>query len=902
MTRQVDAAKQQVTEFGLNCFAIARTRHRFAKFVKLFHHLAHHCVGVRPVESYSRRSALQFSRPYESCESNRHAIQFAERAIGRSRGSRLGATFGRLLRLPLAGLLGCVGNLRVAKDVGMAALHLVDDGIDHVIEAEPVGFAGHLRMKYDLKQQITELVHQGVGLVAGDRIGNLVGFFDRVRGNAREGLLAIPGTASLWIAQLRHNLQQPVDPTQVQTPESRVARLAILVGNRHPARARGPGLALLAALVLGPPMASANHDRIANEALRSAQDGRLETQRADFLAAERALEKGRIEQFKALLVGLTEYPLYPYLRYARLSSRIASAKGQEVGDFLRRFPDSPLAVRLRGAWLRHLASQGRWTEFLEVYEAGEDAAQPGGDAAQRCRWLTAQFETGDRDRALDLVAPVWLVGRSQPDACDPVFERWIAAGRLSSALVWERVRLAMAAGKPGLATYLARFLDPQDRGLVAMWREIRAHPDRVTRLARTSSSEPGAASGERYEEVLSYGIRRLAYRDSERAADLWPELQALAEFDAPTRYSIARRIGVGLALDHRRRALDWFDAIPDSAFDETSRAWRIAAALFHDQWLRALAHLDALPPIEAKSARWTYWRARALEQLGRTEASKSVYEQLGSQRSYYGFLSADRNGSGYGFHDEPLQVPSRALQRVVSLPGLARARELLELGRRVAARREWSHLIRNLDESELAAAAALAHAWGWHSRAILTIAKTESRDDLKLRFPLPYRSTMLSQAETSEIDPAWLYGTARQESAFIVDVRSPVGALGLMQIMPATARAIAQHSATKTPTRHELLQPDTSARMGATYLRMMLDRFDDNSTLASAAYNAGPHRVRRWRPTKGSVAADVWVENIPFRETREYVRRVLAYTAVYAHRLGQPLRRLSTHMPDVAAR
>ena len=161
---------------------------------------------------------------------------------------------------------------------------------------------------------------------------------------------------------------------------------------------------------------------------------------------------------------------------------------------------------------------------------------------------------------------------------------------------------------------------------------------------------------------------------------------------------------------------------------------------------------------------------------------------------------------------------------------------------------------------------------------------------------------MLSQAETSEIDPAWLYGTARQESAFIVDVRSPVGALGLMQIMPATARAIAQHSATKTPTRHELLQPDTSARMGATYLRMMLDRFDDNSTLASAAYNAGPHRVRRWRPTKGSVAADVWVENIPFRETREYVRRVLAYTAVYAHRLGQPLRRLSTHMPDVAAR
>ena len=218
-----------------------------------------------------------------------------------------------------------------------------------------------------------------------------------------------------------------------------MARLAILVGNRHPARARGPGLALLAALVLGPRWPP----RITTDRKRGTTLGPRWSARN----AACRFPRGRAGPGKGSYRAIQSTPRRAYrvpalslsaLRPAVIENR--KCQGARGGRLLAPLPRLAACGSTARAWLRHLASQGRWTEFLEVYEAGEDAAQPGGDAAQRCRWLTAQFETGDRDRALDLVAPVWLVGRSQPDACDPVFERWIAAGRLSSALVWERVR------------------------------------------------------------------------------------------------------------------------------------------------------------------------------------------------------------------------------------------------------------------------------------------------------------------------------------------------------------------------------------------------------------------------------------------------------------------------------
>ena len=611
----------------------------------------------------------------------------------------------------------------------------------------------------------------------------------------------------------------------------------------------------------------------------------LEGQREDFLRAERALEQGRLERFTELRQSLQDYPLYPYLEYARIRHRLGAHEAIE--RFLLDHDGSALAARLRRAWLAKLASQGQWQQFLAHYRPSEDAAM-------RCRRLRALIETGEVGTALAQVAALWLVGVSQPQACDPVFARWMKEGGLSAELAWQRVRLAMQAGRPGLARYLSRFLDSDRAKLAAAWR--RAHT-RASALLEVAAL-PG--SMHEREEVLVHAMHRLARRDASKAASMWPKLDAQFVFESKARHTIVQRIALYLALEHDARALVWFDAVPEAALDALSREWRIAAALLTGQWDRALRHICAEPQTGVQASRWRYWRARALEALGARDEAEPHYRAAAAERSYYGFLAAERLGQAYQLGDRALEVPAERLATLVAEPAARRARELLRLGRRVDARREWAMLTRDMDDAQLAAAAQIAHLWAWHPVAILTAARSSDRDDLSLRFPLAHREPLMAEATAQGLDPAWLFAVVRQESAFMPDARSPAGALGLMQIMPATARAIAKSLGTTAPSRTALIDPALSARFGAKYLRDLLDRFNGQAVLASAAYNAGPHRVRRWRKAGTAVPADIWIENVPFRETRSYLRRVLAYIVIYEYRLGGPPTGLSDRLSPIS--
>jgi len=271
--------------------------------------------------------------------------------------------------------------------------------------------------------------------------------------------------------------------------------------------------------------------------------------------------------------------------------------------------------------------------------------------------------------------------------------------------------------------------------------------------------------------------------------------------------------------------------------------------------------------------------------LGRLEEARSIYLLSSDTRSYYGFLAADRAGLSYQLNQRTVRYPANDLQTLAKLPAIERARELHAIGRVVDARREWTYAIQRMDKSQMLIAAQLAHEWSWHDRAIVTLMQADYWDDLEKRFPLAHRELVMTQAKQQRIEPAWAYAIIRQESAFTEDARSHAGALGLMQLMPTTAKQVA-HSMRLRFTRSDLLDADINVKLGVNFLRKVIDKFKGNKVLATAAYNAGERRVMKWLPKEGSIPADIWVELVPFNETRDYCQRVLTYTAIYEQRLG----------------
>ncbi|MDX1655543.1 MAG: transglycosylase SLT domain-containing protein, partial [Candidatus Competibacteraceae bacterium] len=339
-------------------------------------------------------------------------------------------------------------------------------------------------------------------------------------------------------------------------------------------------------------------------------------------------------------------------------------------------------------------------------------------------------------------------------------------------------------------------------------------------------------------------------------------------------------------------------ALPAEAVDEAVWEWRVRIGLQRQDWRQTLDWIEGMPPQVARQDQWRYWRARALEALDRSGKADALYRALAEERSYYGFLAADRVGAPYRLNPDPVNPDPQTLAALEARPGLLRARELLLLGRAWQGRVEWNHVLEGLDEQALKQAALLAHGWGWHDRAIATLGRARHWGDLEVRFPLPHRARVLAAARAEAIDPAWIYGVMRQESIFQPDVRSHAGALGLMQIMPATGRQIARRLKVSHQGHNVLLDEATNIRYGAHYLRLVLDQLQDSPLLATAAYNAGPSRVKSWLPP-GPLAPDIWAELIPFHETRKYVKRVMEYATIYQQLLGRNAESLAQRMPLV---
>ncbi|MEO5573940.1 MAG: transglycosylase SLT domain-containing protein, partial [Gammaproteobacteria bacterium] len=632
-------------------------------------------------------------------------------------------------------------------------------------------------------------------------------------------------------------------------------------------------------------------------------------ERMAFWEAGKALKSGKLERYQQLLDGLQDYPLVGYLRYEYLRTRLDTVSDNEVEEFLQRYADSSISARLRSAWFDQLAGEGRWEAFLKTYQ---NAPGEQGVVAQ-CYALEARYRTLGSQPVpqdwLDATQSLWLTGKTLPDECNTLFKIWRSKAPLTKDLIWQRIRLAMDNRQASLAGSLAKDLDAPGKIWAARWQRMYDNPERMIDHPDYSSDVSEAR------DIVRHGIKRLARNDASIAAGEWERLKPRYSFSAAEIGATERDIALAAALQRKPDALKLLSAVDASQVDSNLREWRVRAAVAQQDWPAVLTWVEALEGDERTKGDWRYWHARALEQLKSPAAlipsstpqsessnqlqAEQIYSELAKERTYYGFMANDRLGKSYRITSEPIQFSKQEIAAFAARPNLVRVHELEQLGMLPEAYSEWEYILKSLNQRDLELAAVLAKRWGWHSRAIFTSAKANHRDDLELRFPTLFRPQVMASAKQNELDPAWVYGVIRQESAFSTDARSSAGALGLMQLMPATGKQTAK--LIKSPLRDlgELLHADKNIQLGSAYLRQVLGMNNGNEMLATASYNAGPARVRQWLPIYDKMPADVWVENVPFTETRNYIQQVMAFTTIFSHQLGQEIVSLRKRMPDV---
>ena len=610
----------------------------------------------------------------------------------------------------------------------------------------------------------------------------------------------------------------------------------------------------------------------------------LSKQRQNFLLAEKYFKQGKTREYEKLKKQLVSYPLYPYLEYRELTDKLHRLPAREVRAFIENYSDAHLSDRLLKSWLSRLAKSQKWEMFLDFY-------QPVSSITLQCNYLNALIQTGKKDEALDKVADIWLYKASRPKACDPVFKVWKNAGLQTNDLTWQRIALAVDDSEIKLARYLGKSLPKQDQKLLEEWLQLRKHPEKLSANA-ISANHP-------YRQLaLAHGVMKFARKDLTQAVYAWEELKFAHVFDPAIISKVEQSLSYRFLSGNFETPFEYLVFSEPCDADTKLQEIRIRAALRHQEWNTVLSWLDKLPETHATEDRWQYWRARGLEMTGKNEEAVAIFETISQERSFYGFLAADKLDKTYSMNHSELDIDPDVEKSVAEMPSIQRASELFKLKRYLDARREWYASTKLLDEEELQAAAKIAHSWQWHDRAIITLAKAKSWDDLQIRFPVKHKDQVFKNSERSEIDPAWIYAMMRQESAFMPDAISPVGARGLMQLMPATAKSVARKLKQRYPSKYELLQPEKNILLGTTYLKEVYQRFE-NPVLAIAAYNAGPHRVKRWLP-EDNMPADIWIELVPFKETRNYLKNVLAYTVIYAEKLDEKDIRMKQRMPIIA--
>jgi len=611
---------------------------------------------------------------------------------------------------------------------------------------------------------------------------------------------------------------------------------------------------------------------------------------ADVLAARQAFERGDARRLDALVPVLAGHVLAPYVQAWRLRLGLDTADPALVHAYLVKYAGTPPAEQLRAEWLKSLGLRGQWEVFVQHYVAS------GNDDAELACYAIQQRRLREGDAALAAAKPLWFSGRSSPDSCEPLFAALSARGDLSIDDRRARMRLAVEAGNTRLVQQLAA---SSPAPLHVAERDVqRVERDPVAALSRGAFAWKQLAG----RELALYALDRAARRDVHAARTAWVKWRPMLP-EADRAYGNAR-----LAFHAARQLVPeanvYFREAGGIALGEEANAWRARAALRAQSWQDVREAIDAMPAWQRDEAAWRYWRARALDALGEKDAAARLFAALSREYHFYGLLAAEAIGADVPLVNQPVAPSEAVLAGFGAREDVRRAVKLAQLDMRIESAREWAPIVRGFNDEGLLVAAEYARRQGLVDRAINLADRTGDRHDFAMRYQTPFKSEFEAAAREHDTDVALLFAIARQESRFSPEIVSSAGAQGLMQLMPATARWVARQLGDASYRPARVTDVDLNTRFGAFYFRHCLERLDNHPALAAAAYNAGPGRAQQWRPAVALEGA-AWVETIPFNETRDYVKKVLANAMFYTRMLGRPpvplTARLSTVTPRNAA-
>jgi soluble lytic murein transglycosylase len=603
---------------------------------------------------------------------------------------------------------------------------------------------------------------------------------------------------------------------------------------------------------------------------------------AQVSAAIAAAEAGQLDM--ARYPGLASHPLYGWVEYAGLRRNIDTLSNAQAQAFLTRYRGQAVAEAFRELWLASLSRREDWPAFRAAWSPSIKGL------ALRCAELNARQATGNSDAQWTSDAQaIWRsTGKPLPNECDAPLAVLAAKGGLPPALRWERIDLAAGEWNAAQMRDAARGL-PADE--LALANDYASFMDAVNERAL------GWPKTQRSRWIASQGLARLG-KSVPAAAELQlPKYAQALGFSDEDRGRVLYQVALWTVASYEPESARRLAAVPDAAYDEKLHEWHVREALARSDWKAALAAIRRMGDKQRSDSRWTYFEARLLELTGDKAGAQAAYQRAAREPQFHGFLAADRINQPYALCPWIPHDSDTAKAAVARDPALVRAMALYRIDRAGWAQREWDDALSRFDDTQRRLAVEVAQDNGWFDRAVFSLGKTPDESRLyELRFPLHHDATIRREAAKNNLDPAWIAAEIRAESVFNPNARSGANAMGLMQVLPGTGMLVARQVGVPWGGAQSLYDPDTNIVLGSAYLRQLLDKYGGQPYFAIAGYNAGPAPLARWQSQRPGMDPDFWIETISYKETREYVARVLAFSTVYDWRLNGNALPLSDRM------
>lgn len=598
------------------------------------------------------------------------------------------------------------------------------------------------------------------------------------------------------------------------------------------------------------------------------QANALTSQQQRYLDARQALDKNQLDKYQALRKKLADYPLTVYLDYHATIDSIVQSPGSIALNAINKFDTTPLYNNARYRYLLNAGKKQRWQDFLVI------SPDTPNDIRLQCYYYQAQLDAGNKEMAYKGVERIWVYGYSRPKECDAVINQWTKAGYRTQELIWARMLLSFDAGQSSLLNYLSQKItqhDDEAKLLLSVYRD----PNSLRHMKKFASSKPIIG------DIVDAGLRKLAYKDLHQAIKLYVKYQKSDRFSDFGGRQLNRYLVRRALIKQDDKLVSHIDTMLPLLKSDDLYEMRLRWAIRQQDFATVEKYLALLSNQGKADPRWQYWQAKMTSSHDKTRATQ-LQLTLSGERNFYGFNAAEALGKPLAMNDNNL-APNPELQAKLNQdPGLARVIELMALDKQIDARNEWLYLMRRHNSDMTAQYGLLALKNGWHALSVESSIQGKLWDSLALRFPEAANDEFVNASKKFSVNIDEIRAISRRESAFYLYATSGVGARGLMQLMPATAKQTAKRNKIPFNNVKDLYDPKVNIMLGSAYYSELLKQFDQNRVLATAAYNAGPGSVKRWlKDSNGRLDVMSFIETIPYTETREYVQAVLSYRMIF---------------------